>query len=275
MFEPPRMPSLDRHDGVRLHVEVTGQGPALLAVHGWSRSGLDLAPLLARLPAHRAILPDLRGHGRSSPGPLDLDTLVDDLAAVAEAHVPGRALLVAWSLGGLVALAALAGRPGLRRRVAGLALLSSTPCFTLRDGWPHGLPARAVEVLAARVRRRPQEAQRRFFDDGFAPGELDEAARLELAPLREAPPPDLGCALAGLEVLATADLRGGLAGLDLPTLVIHGEADPICPPGAGRALSEAIPGARLLTLPGAGHAPFLSRAAEVAAALRAFAREAA
>jgi len=276
MVALPRMPILERHDGVRLHVETTGGGgPAVLAVHGWSRSGLDLAPLLSRLPGHRTISFDLRGHGRSTPGALDLDALAGDLAAVAEAERVEGALLLGWSLGGQVALAALARHPGLARRVAALALLSSTPCFTLRDGWRHGLPARAVEGLALRVRRRPEEACRRFFDDCFAPGELDEPARLRLGPLRLAPAPDPACALAGLEVLAGTDLRAGLPALALPTLVVHGEADPICPPGAGRALAAAIPGARLLLLPGAGHAALLTRQAEVAAALLALAREAA
>jgi pimeloyl-[acyl-carrier protein] methyl ester esterase len=262
------MATLQRDDGVRLHVETSGTGPALLLLHGWSRSGADLAGLAARLEgSFRVVRPDLRGHGRSSPGPFALDLLAGDLAAVVEAEAPG-AVLLGWSLGGLVALAAL---PRLRGRLAGLVLLGATPRFTEGEGWPHGQPARAVEGLALRVRRQPARACARFLEDCFVPGELDEAGRSRLAPLLAAPPPDAAAALAGLDVLATADRRAALPGIDLPLLVLHGEADPIVPVGAGRAVAAAVPGARLALLPGAGHAPFLSREAEVTARVAAFA----
>src|SRR5574338_621794 len=86
--------------------------------------------------------------------------------------VHGGASLLGWSLGAQVALAAL---PRIRRRVSRLALVSATPCFTLRDDWPHGVPARALESLALRVRRDPPSAVARFFDGMFAGGELDRS----------------------------------------------------------------------------------------------------
>jgi pimeloyl-[acyl-carrier protein] methyl ester esterase len=267
------MTTLDREDGVRLHVEVAGTGPALLVVHGWSRSSADVAALAACLPGRRVLAPDLRGHGRSSAGPFTLAALAADLAALAEAEALEGALLLGWSLGAQVALAALAAHPALRRRVAGLVLLGATPRFTEGDGWPHGLPARALEGLALRVRRSPGRALGRFLEDCFAPGELGEAARAGLARRPAAPAPDQAALLAGLDLLATADLRGDLGAADLPALVLHGEADAICPVGAGRALAAALPRARLLTFPGLGHAPLLSRPALLAAAIGAFALE--
>jgi pimeloyl-[acyl-carrier protein] methyl ester esterase len=265
------MLTLLRDDGVRLHVEVTGSGPAVLAVHGWSRSSADLAPLAARLPGRRVLRPDLRGHGRSGPGPFTLAALAADLAALAEAEDLRGALLLGWSLGGQVALAALAAHPSLRARISGLVLLGATPRFTEGDGWPHGQPARAVEGLALRVRRAPEKALARFAADCFAPDELDRAGRARLDALPAAPAPDLAAALAGLDVLLATDLRAALPSLDLPALVLHGEADAIVPPGAGRALAAALPRARLQLLPGLGHAPHLSRPDEVAGAVAAFA----
>jgi pimeloyl-ACP methyl ester carboxylesterase len=44
-----------------------------------------------------------------------------------------------------------------------------------------------------------------------------------------------------------------LRAVRVPTLVVHGEADPLIRPSAGRALARAVPGARLLTFPGMGH----------------------
>ena len=45
----------------------------------------------------------------------------------------------------------------------------------------------------------------------------------------------------------------GLRGVRVPTLVVHGEDDPLIRPAAGRATARAVPGARLLTFPGMGH----------------------
>ncbi len=270
------MPTLASDDGARLHVETLGAGPALVLVHGWSRSAEDLRPLAARLAGRaRVILPDLRGHGRSAPAPLTLATLAADVAALVAAEAPGGAVLAGWSLGGQAVLAALLADAGLRGRARGLALLSATPRFTEGDGWPHGQPARGVEGLALRVRRQPQKAFARFLDDCLAPGEAEALGPARLGALRAAPAPDPAAALAGLDVLATADLRAGLAGLDLPALVLHGEADAVVPPGAGRALAAALPRARLATVPGAGHAPFLAHEAEVADHLAALLAEAA
>jgi pimeloyl-[acyl-carrier protein] methyl ester esterase len=130
-----------------------------------------------------------------------------------------------------------------------------------------------VEGLAARLRRQPARTLARFLEDCFAPGELDPAGRARVAALAPGPAPDLGCALDGLSVLATTDLRGALPAVTAPALVLHGEADAICPPGAARDLAGAMPAARLELLPGAGHAPFLSREAEVAGRIAAFAGE--
>ena len=54
-------------------------------------------------------------------------------------------------------------------------------------------------------------------------------------------------------VIASGDRRPELAGLRTPTLVIHGEQDPLIRPKGGRATAAAIPGARLVTYPGMGH----------------------
>lgn len=265
------MPSPPHPQDLRLHVEAAGEGPPLLLLHGWSRSSLDLSWLAARLaPRHRVLSVDLPGHGRSPPGPFGLEALADAVAALAQAAALQGALLVGWSLGAQVALAATA-RPALRDRLAGLVLVGATPRFTECEGWPHGLPARAVEGLALRLRRQPARTLARFLEDCLAPGEQAGLPPGRAAALAAAPAPDQAAALAGLDLLAATDLRAALPALALPALLLHGEADAICPVGAGRALAAALPRARLVTFPGAGHAPFLTREGEVVEALERFA----
>jgi len=154
-------------------------------------------------------------------------------------------------------------------------LIGTTPRFTEGDGWPHGLPASALAGMAARLQRHPERTLARFVDDCFAPGELDEEARALLRSPGTVPAPDMACALAGLEILAGADLRPALPAVGLPTLLLSGEADAVCPVGAARATAALLPAARLVTFPAVGHAPFISRPGEVAALLEAFTGEAA
>ncbi len=253
------MPRLAVHSGGDLHYEDRGAGAPVVLVHGWSSSSAAFSeeiPILAR--SRRVVAPDLRGHGLSAPGaPFALGDLARDLASLAGALALERAVLVGWSLGAQVALAAL---PLLGGRIAALVLVGGTPRFTLGDGWPHGLPERSVEVLGHRVRRDPARAIARFFDGMFADGELDGEGLLRAERVRAAVrTPDPASALAGLDVLAREDLRAGLGGVGVPSLVVHGERDPICPASAARAMAAAIPGAALHLVPGAGHAPFLSR----------------
>jgi pimeloyl-[acyl-carrier protein] methyl ester esterase len=262
---------LERDLPPALHHQAQGDGPPLLLLHGWSRSSADFEPLAARLSGrHRVIRLDLRGHGRSPPGRFTLDDLAGDVTALAAVLDLRGATLVGWSLGAQVALAAW---PALAGRVDRLVLIGATPRFVEGEDWPHGLPARAVEGLAVRLRRQPERTLDRFFADCFVPGELDDAGRTLIAALAPAPAPERACALAGLGLLATTDLRGSLPAVTPPTLLLHGDADPICPPGAARAMAALLPAARLELLAGAGHAPFLSRQAEVASRIDAFVRE--
>ena len=256
-------------DGAGLHHEDVGAGSPVVLLHGWSLSSAVFEPEASLLARHRRVIaPDLRGHGRSPAGPSSLADFARDVAALVDRLGLERAVLVGWSLGAQVALAAL---PLVRPRLSALVLVAGTPRFTQGEGWPHGLPPQAVEVLAHRVRRDPARAMARFFDGMFAEGELDDAARARLRALRAAIPlPDPAAALSGLELLAREDLRGALAAVDLPVLLVHGERDPICPPAASRAMAAAIPAARLAVLPGAGHAPFLARPGALADAVLSF-----
>jgi pimeloyl-ACP methyl ester esterase len=259
--------------GQRLHVveEGAGEAPALLLLHGWAMSEAALAPLARRLArTRRTVRYDLRGHGRSAPArSATLDDHAADLAAVLDALAPGGAIAIGWSLGAQVILSAL---PSLRDRLRGAVLVGATPRFTLADGWPHGLPARQVELLAQRFRRDPARTRGRFLSDLLGAPDREALGPERIAALDEAMAlPDPDAALAGLEILATADLRGTLAAVGRPVLLVHGALDPICPAGASAAMEAAIPGARRLLLPTGGHAPFLGREEELAAAVLDFA----
>ena len=236
-------------------------------------SSAAFAPVVEPLAARaRVIAVDLRGHGASTPGGgQDLAAHARDLERAFDTLDLRDAVVVGWSMGGQVALEAW---PTIAGRVAGLALVGVTPRFTSAPDWAHGLPPSSVEALAARLRHRFQPTLRRFFDGMFTPDELPGLERRALADaVLGASALTPTTALAGLEALLAADQRPRLAAVRAPTLLLHGERDPICLPAASAWLERQLPSARRWLIPGLGHAPQLSRPALLADLVLRFAAE--
>lgn len=246
-----------------LHVERQGSGPDLVLLHGWGLHGGVWSALAARLaPSFRVHVVDLPGHGGSRNAPFaELDGLAD---AVAEA-TPTGACVCGWSLGGLAAMRLAARHPA---RVAALALVSTTPCFVQRDGWPHAMAPETLADFAQGLRTDPARTIRRFVNLNALGGPQARERTRELAALcvdRGAPSPE---ALAGgLAILRDADLRAEVGAIAIPVLVIHGGRDVLVPVGAGRWLAKALPMAQYVEIAEAAHLPFVSHADRVAAAL--------
>lgn len=257
------MPFIPAADGTPLSYETAGTGRPLLLVHGWAMSGqVWHFQVGAFAGGRRVIVPDLRGHGRSvSAGPLSMAGFAGDLAALCAGLELERATLVGWSMGVQVVLEAF---PLLRERVAALVLVGGTPRFTAADDYPYGLPPVEARGMALRLKRDYAGTMGDFFTSMFAPGELTDDAYQRLVreiviPGRR---PEPEAALKALAALTGADQRQQLAGIDRPTLLVHGSADTICLPGASRYMAGQLPDATLKVMEGCGHAPFLSRPEE-------------
>jgi len=206
---------------------------------------------------------DLPGHGlnRHLQWPNDANELIDPVAEAAE-----DTWLAGWSLGGLIAMLACLGP---RRRPRGLALIASSPCFTRRDHWPHGVDDRLVEQMAAEVKIAPERVLARFLAlevQGSSSAAAD-LRMLKASALRYGPP-EAGALAGGLALLRQTDLSENLAGLDLPVVVIGGRRDRLIPWSALEATVAALPEGRLVAIPGAAHAPFLARPDAVADAIK-------
>ncbi|CAG0977555.1 pimeloyl-[acyl-carrier protein] methyl ester esterase [Geobacteraceae bacterium] len=253
------MPFLETADRVSIHYEEEGKGFPLVLVHGWAMSGKVWAfqkPLAERF---RLITVDLRGHGESSTAAgYAFADFAADLVALFDRMGLARAGLMGWSMGAQVALEAISL---LGDRVAALMLVAGTPKFTGDDGWPYGLPATEARGLALRLKRDYDITLGAFFRRMFVEGELanDQYQRIVREIVIPRRNPDPAAVQAALATLAEGDHRPLLPAIVSPTLVMHGDRDAICPPDAGRYLAREIPGARLFSLEGVGHAPFLSR----------------
>jgi pimeloyl-[acyl-carrier protein] methyl ester esterase len=251
-----------------LYQEHGGSGAPLVLLHGWGMNLRVFDALRTSLAQHCALTAlDLPGHGASA-WPADWSA-GRQLQAIAAAVPPG-ATLVGWSLGGQLALSLAADRACDIRR---LVLIASTPCFTARDGWEHGLPAATLQQFADALEQDPRQLMSQFLDlqvrGSAAAAEVRAALNGALERHGAAQLPALR---AGLGLLADNDLREQARTLAIPALIVAGEHDQVVPAAASQALAGLLPRAQLQLVRRSGHAPFLSHPETVAAALLQFLR---
>jgi len=299
---------VDVDDGGSIHVIERGHGTPVVLLHGYMLSSALWAHQLRDLADHhRVIAPDLRGHGSSVPGASGFSTIstegpmaelrADARMAAAEQGSPGvrrmaadvrtvlaaleveHALVVGHSMGGMVALQLAHDTPAdeLRRRVAGLALVSTTAGpFTRMPGL--GPMARVSAPVSARAVGLADRLGVRAFG---SPDLRWWLTRLGFG--ADAPPPQVrfveGLHLATpsttvidlLLSLAMFDLSKWLGSLDLPVLVVVGSHDHLTPPRHALRTSAALSHSQLVELPRCGHLPMIERRREFARVLEEFA----
>jgi pimeloyl-ACP methyl ester carboxylesterase len=221
-----------RTGDVELHYEIHGDGPPLLLLHGFFGAGADFVPWLDRFGPARAVLPDLRGHGRSTSlrGSFTHREAADDVLALLDELGLERVRALGLS-GGANVLLHLATR--VPERLDAMVLVSATTHF-------------------------PEQA--RALQRGFTLDHLgaEEVARVRARHVRGE---------AQIEALvraarAFADSHDDLAftpealgRIRARTLVVYGDRDPLYPVEIAVAMYRAIPAASLWVVPGAGHTP--------------------
>lgn len=185
---------------------------------------------------------DLPGHGESDPAAGS--SVEEYAAAVADFLIElgcGPVLVVGHSLGGSIAIALAARRPGL---VQGLVLIASCVKLPLVDS----VGERLVAYLPGLLRRLLffSMAQKVLFASDAPP----EAIAVTMRELRACRPETL---LNDMRSARAMDLTRQAAALDVPTLVLAGSRDRLMAPALAERLSALIRGSRLSIVDGAGH----------------------
>ena len=251
-------------DGRQLAWRQTGQGPPLVLLHGWSMSGSVFSEVADALSTDfQVFCPDLCGHGWSDPATdYGLGMMADDLNAWLTGMDLSEVSLLGWSLGGQVAMQLSLQNSS---RIKRLLLVSTTPCFSKREGWAHGLPQTQIRTMARQLQRSYLKTLGEFFDLQFAEESLAPARRREILAFaaRASRLPQQQDCISTLNVLGREDLRKRIGAIEVPVLVMHGEKDRIIPCSAGQYLASEIADVQLHLLENVGHAPFISRPEQV------------
>lgn len=254
------MPRFPTADDVTLHYTDTGgQGRPLVLIHGWPLSGEAFARNIPALveAGHRVVTYDRRGFGLSDKpsGNIDYDVLADDLQALVQHLDLQGAVLLGFSMGG-GEVARYFTRHGSERIAAAIFSGSIAPALCITDDNPDGaMPPDGFHGLADQC-----AADRDGFLETFitwfystADGglQVDEDTRQEALRIAHQSSPQ--AAVQTILIWAT-DLRDDCRAIDVPTLVIHGDADINVPlEKSSRRMPHYVRGARLVVIEGGPH----------------------
>jgi non-heme chloroperoxidase len=259
-------------DGTSLFYRDWGTGKPIVFVASWVMPSESWSYQMAALSEQgfRCVAYDRRGHGRSSdPGRgYDFDTLADDLAAVLEALDLHDVTLVGFSMGGAEIIRYVTRHGGARvGRLVSIA--PTTPLMMRRPDNPQGFDEAVLEDL----HRAFEQDFPQWVEENARPFVLPETSQATIEWVKSmALKTSLKAVIDCHRMLVREDFRAELKAIDLPVLVIQGDADISSPIDlTGRPTAELIPGARLEIYEGAPHGLFITHRERLNRDLAAFA----
>lgn len=241
------MPATDLN-GFSMHYDVRGDGEPLLLLHGGMGIGADWQHVFPSDPeGYRLVIPDLRGHGRSTNpgGAFTIRQCAADVLALLDELGLARVKAIGMSLGAKTLLHVATTAPG---RVEAMVLVSATPYFP-----------EPMRVAAARFTREAFEglsdAERDALNARHVHGDEQIRALYDMTRSFSTSHDDM------------AFTPPKLGAISARTLVVHGDRDPYYPVELALELYRSMPRSALWVVPYGGHGPiFGAMAAPFAAA---------
>jgi pimeloyl-ACP methyl ester carboxylesterase len=258
---------------IDLYYEDHGTGLPVVLIHGWPLSGASWEKQTAALlqAGHRVITYDRRGFGRSSqPGiGYDYDTFAADLDKLLRKLDLKKVSLVGFSMGS-GEVTRYIGKFGTKRVRKAVLIGTLGPFLVKTPDNPEGVDAKVFEGIKAAIRAdRPaflMDFLRNFYNYDVTGGKLVSERVLE----------DNWNVAAGASAIGTLacvdcwieDFRKNIPKNNVPTLILHGDADRILPPDAtSRRQAKMIKGCKFVELPGGPHGVLWTHADRINAEL--------
>jgi len=236
------MPTIDLR-GFHMHYDRRGEGEPLLLLHGGMGIGDDWRHVFASdPPGHSVIVPDLRGHGRSTSPPQEFTfkACAEDVRALLEHLRIDRIKAIGMSMGAKTLLHVATARPNV---VSAMVLVSATPYL------PVPLRAAAAQFTQEALERLT-DGERASLRARHVHGDEQIAALYEMT---------RGFATSYEDLAFTPPQLGTISAR---TLIVHGDRDPLYPVELALELYRAIPQSALWVVPYGTHGPIFGPLAE-------------
>lgn len=253
------MPTIKVKDESEIYYKDWGEGQPITFSHGWplNADAWDGQMLFLMQHGYRVVAHDRRGHGRSSQAGTgnDMNGYADDLAAVIEALDLRDVTLVGHSTGGGEVVRYIT-RHGVKRVSKAILVAAVPPVMLKSSSNPEGLP---IEVFDG-LRKGIFADRSQFYKEVAVPfyGANKEGAKVSQGLLDQFWLWGMQCGLLNayesIKAFSETDFTEELKKINVPTLVLHGEADQIVPiKDSGYKTAKLIPGAKEIYYPGAPH----------------------
>jgi len=245
-------------------------GPAVLFLHGWSAfKEIWWSALAALAPQARAFALDMPGHGSSPLGESRrMGQVAERVAAFCAARGIGPLTLVGHSMGGNIALELALARPALVERLvlvdAAVESQFMPPSARAHFEGAYGWALLRTSLAAV----RPLARLGRRIPHTHGGGALRSALRR----VSYWPDHDAAALHLLLRELIGNPLGTRLGAINIPTLVVSGEFDPLVPAALSQRVARSIPGAQYALIRGTGHNPMDERPRAFEQVLLAFVR---
>lgn len=258
----------------RISVDVMGEGPLLVFLHGIGSNKLNWhLQLPAFAPHFKAVAWDARGYGASDDydGDLDFSDFARDLARVLDHFGVEKAHLCGLSMGGRIAQDFYALFPD---RVATLVLCDTFAGDDASDE-RSGRSQSIEEFVESRIRpyldgADPKERAPKSAGRLMAPGASEDARRRAIAASSML---HVDSYIKTVRASAAFSRVDNLPNIAVPTLLVFGDVDPLTPPTVGEYMQERIAGSKLVIIEKAGHMTNLEQPAAFNAAVLSFLQE--
>jgi non-heme chloroperoxidase len=260
-------------DGTSIFYKDWGTGPTIVFSHGWplSADAWDAQMFFFGQNGYRVVAHDRRGHGRSEQTWTgnEYDTFADDLAALLEKLDLKEVTLVGHSMGG-GEVARYIGRHGNKRVKKAVIIGGIPPVMLKSDKNPGGLPLSVFDgIRAGLVADRSQ-----FYKDislpfyGYNKPDAKVSQGVRDSYWRQGMQSSIVATYECVKAFSETDFTEDLKKIEVPTLVIHGDADQIVPISDSAELSSKIvKNATLKVIPGAPHGLCTTHADQINAML--------
>ncbi|MGC4121172.1 MAG: alpha/beta hydrolase [Myxococcales bacterium] len=282
---------IDCPDGTKLRAVSKGSGPAVVFVHGFTSQLIQWSLLWSRLSGQglRLIAFDMRGHGESTVGRdgMTSKAMAGDIATVLEHFDVRDGVLVGHSLGGFISIVFLTQLQAVAKaRLRGAVLVSAFAGAIMRgpgrwgettsgstavlpvSGWRESVAFAITRLLAwSGILRRLPQSNLAFALERGQMGARPSYSAIKFA-LSVVSQHDLRCSLPIAKAAYAENHYPTLKTIELPCVVVCGDADTAARPFCSERLAGEIRGARAVWVKGAGHFVVVEEPEPIAEAIR-------